>query len=62
VTELGKSFGISPSGFPDVMFMHIMHIQDFIELGAPGRTRTCGQVLRRHLLYPLSYGGGTEAW
>src|SRR3954453_8667061 len=24
--------------------------------GAPGRTRTCGQVLRRHLLYPLSYG------
>lgn len=26
--------------------------------GAPGRTRTCGQVLRRHLLYPLSYGGG----
>ena len=25
--------------------------------GAPGRTRTCGQVLRRHLLYPLSYGG-----
>lgn len=24
---------------------------------APGRTRTCGQVLRRHLLYPLSYGG-----
>jgi hypothetical protein len=27
--------------------------------GAPSRTRTCGQVLRRHLLYPLSYGGGT---
>ena len=24
--------------------------------GAPGRTRTCGQVLRRHLLCPLSYG------
>jgi len=23
---------------------------------APGRTRTCDQVLRRHLLYPLSYG------
>src|SRR5581483_1944815 len=26
--------------------------------GAPSRTRTCDQVLRRHLLYPLSYGGG----
>ncbi len=25
--------------------------------GAPGRNRTCDQVLRRHLLYPLSYGG-----
>ena len=24
---------------------------------APGRTRTCGQALRRRLLYPLSYGG-----
>src|SRR6476659_7485487 len=24
--------------------------------GAPGRDRTCDQVLRRHLLYPLSYG------
>src|SRR5699024_6757856 len=23
---------------------------------APGRIRTCDQVLRRHLLYPLSYG------
>src|SRR4051794_29016745 len=27
---------------------------------APGRTRTCDQVLRRHLLYPLSYGRSTE--
>src|SRR5207249_3222039 len=26
-------------------------------VGAPGRTRTCGQALRRRLLYPLSYGG-----
>ena len=25
---------------------------------APGRDRTCDQVLRRHLLYPLSYGRG----
>ena len=24
--------------------------------GAPGRIRTCGQLLRRQLLYPLSYG------
>lgn len=30
--------------------------------GAPGRTRTCGQVLRRHLLYPLSYGGRVWTW
>jgi hypothetical protein len=30
-------------------------------LCAPGRTRTCGQVLRRHLLYPLSYGRA-EPW
>jgi hypothetical protein len=29
--------------------------------GAPGRNRTCDQVLRRHLLYPLSYGRG-EPW
>lgn len=28
-----------------------------LRLGAPGRTRTCGQALRRRLLYPLSYGG-----
>ena len=27
-------------------------------VGAPGRNRTCDQVLRRHLLYPLSYGRG----
>lgn len=27
------------------------------ETCAPGRTRTCGQALRRRLLYPLSYGG-----
>jgi hypothetical protein len=26
--------------------------------GTPSRTRTCNLVLRRHLLYPLSYGGG----
>lgn len=26
-------------------------------VSAPGRTRTCGQALRRRLLYPLSYGG-----
>ena len=25
--------------------------------GAPGRDRTCGPLLRRQLLYPLSYGG-----
>lgn len=33
--------------------------------GAPGRTRTCGQALRRRLLYPLSYGGrcgGLSSW
>ncbi|GAB2954170.1 hypothetical protein GCM10023080_011220 [Streptomyces pseudoechinosporeus] len=29
-------------------------------VGAPGRTRTCGQALRRRLLYPLSYGG--QVW
>jgi hypothetical protein len=28
---------------------------------APGRTRTCGQALRRRLLYPLSYGGRTRS-
>ena len=26
---------------------------------APGTIRTCDQLLRRQLLYPLSYGGGT---
>jgi hypothetical protein len=25
--------------------------------GAPGRIRTCGLLLRRQTLYPLSYGG-----
>ena len=29
--------------------------------GAPGRTRTCGQALRRRLLYPLSYGGRSRS-
>ena len=29
--------------------------------GAPGRIRTCGQDIRRVLLYPLSYGGGPES-
>jgi hypothetical protein len=27
------------------------------ESGAPGRNRTCGLLLRRQTLYPLSYGG-----
>ncbi len=27
------------------------------ETGAPGMNRTCDTVLRRHVLYPLSYGG-----
>jgi site-specific DNA recombinase len=31
-------------------------------VGAPGRTRTCGQALRRRLLYPLSYGGRSSSW
>src|SRR6266513_3625420 len=26
------------------------------KIGAPGRTRTCGPLLRRQMLYPLSYG------
>src|SRR5437763_11272108 len=26
------------------------------KIGAPGRTRTCGPLLRRQILYPLSYG------
>ena len=26
------------------------------KLCAPGRTRTCDRLLRRQLLYPLSYG------
>jgi hypothetical protein len=30
--------------------------------GAPGRDRTCDQVLRRHLLYPLSYGRSGLGW
>lgn len=29
-------------------------------VGAPGTIRTCDQLLRRQLLYPLSYGGGTR--
>ena len=28
----------------------------FKEDGAPGRTRTCDPLLRRQMLYPLSYG------
>lgn len=27
-----------------------------IVIGTPGRTRTCGLLLRRQTLYPLSYG------
>ena len=28
-----------------------------LPIGAPGRIRTCGLLLRRQTLYPLSYGG-----
>ncbi len=28
--------------------------------GAPGRIRTCGLLLRRQTLYPLSYGGAAD--
>jgi hypothetical protein len=36
-----------------------VHAQDMecLEMGAPGRNRTCGLLLRRQTLYPLSYGG-----
>ena len=27
------------------------------DMSAPGRIRTCGLLLRRQTLYPLSYGG-----
>src|SRR6185369_9648005 len=36
----------------------ILHILSFDR--APGRDRTCGPLLRRQLLYPLSYGGITN--
>jgi hypothetical protein len=32
-----------------------------LEGSALGRTRTCGQLLRRQLLYPLSYEGVASA-
>ena len=35
------------------------HPQLIHDQGAPGRSRTCDLSLRRRLLYPLSYGGGT---
>src|SRR6059058_4144511 len=31
----------------------------FFNTGAPGRTRTCGPLLRRQMLYPLSYGSAS---
>src|SRR3954468_7680006 len=34
----------------------VLDVLDSARAGAPGRDRTCDQVLRRHLLYPLSYG------
>ena len=42
---------VQGSGVRDVLRHHT---------GAPGRDRTCDQVLRRHLLYPLSYGRSTH--
>lgn len=30
------------------------------EMSAPGRNRTCGLLLRRQTLYPLSYGGANS--
>ena len=32
-----------------------------LKLGAPERTRTFDKRLRRPLLYPLSYGGGSQS-
>ena len=31
-----------------------------VEVGAPGMIRTCGLLLRRQTLYPLSYGRGPD--
>ncbi len=31
-------------------------------VSAPGATRTLGRLLRRQLLYPLSYGGTTQLY
>jgi hypothetical protein len=32
------------------------------KMSAPGTARTCDPLLRRQMLYPLSYGGGAKLW
>lgn len=31
-------------------------LKPFLKISDPGRNRTCGQLIRNQLLYPLSYG------
>ena len=36
-------------------------VEALVDVGAPGRIRTCGTRFRRAVLYPLSYGGPKAA-
>lgn len=45
------------NGASPVRLRRTAHYPDVARFfGAPGRNRTCGHMLRRHVLYPLSYG------
>ena len=65
-TKTGLRCHLGPPGYLDYLqhTTHPTYSQDgqalappHLVLGAPGRTRTCGRLLRRQLLCPLSYRG-----
>ena len=49
VLPIGQSYGPTFAGDPNIPMNSTV-------FGTPGRTRTCGLLLRRQALYPLSYG------
>src|SRR6266536_3254552 len=49
--------GIERSAIP---FEELERVHGQVEIGAPGRNRTCDSWFRKPSLYPLSYGGGNR--
>ena len=51
---------VDGTGMAQVRAVSLKQAVDLLNTGAPDRIRTCGLLLRRQTLYPLSYGGALE--